>query len=458
MLNITHPPGCSSERDWIYRVLFGEFLGIEYTAREGQVDHIRIENDGHVLELADTFFSLSKNQWLKPESHPTQPLTIWDTRQLPWRINLVSSDLPIIYGHESHEISEDCVRFGLDFFGSAFFMLSRYEELALLDRDNHNRFPATASLAYKAKFLDRPIIDEYVEVLWTAMKHLWPNIHRKTRQGDIRVTCDVDVPFDCTASCVRRLVRSLTGDVLKRRDGRLFSSRIRNYRASKKGDYSHDPYHTFDWYMDACENAGRLASFYFITDHSGGSIDGCYDIKEQKILELIRRIDRRGHEIGVHGSYNSYQSASQIQLERQRLINACRQVGVDDHVNGNRQHYLRWDTSQTPDYLNAAGYVYDTTGSFADLPGFRYGTSRPFTMWSWQKYAQLQIKQVPLILMECSIISERYMGLGYTEESMTIMKKLKQRALAYGGNFTLLWHNSHLTTQEDKAFFTELVL
>ena len=53
-------------------------------------------------------------------------------------------------------------------------MLSRYEEAVLLDRDDHDRFPATASIAYKTGFLDRPIIDEYVEILWVAMKRVWP--------------------------------------------------------------------------------------------------------------------------------------------------------------------------------------------------------------------------------------------------------------------------------------------
>ena len=43
-------------------------------------------------------------------------------------------------------------------------MLSRYEELITKDRDQHNRFPATASVAFKAGFLDRPIVSEYLEI------------------------------------------------------------------------------------------------------------------------------------------------------------------------------------------------------------------------------------------------------------------------------------------------------
>ena len=33
----------------------------------------------------------------------------------------------------------------------------------------------------------------------------------------------------------------------------------------------------------------------------------------------------------------------------------------------------------------------------------------------------------------------------------------KHRALCYGGDFTLLWHHSHLTTARDRDFYQALV-
>ena len=57
-------------------------------------------------------------------------------------------------------------------------MLSRYEEYVDSSRDVHDRFPAKASLAYKEGFLDQPIINEYIELLFACMLCLWPNIKR----------------------------------------------------------------------------------------------------------------------------------------------------------------------------------------------------------------------------------------------------------------------------------------
>ena len=55
--------------------------------------------------------------------------------------------------------------------------------------------------------------------------------------------------------------------------------------------------------------------------------------------------------------------------------------------------------------------------------------------------------------MECSVISDRYMGLGYSEEAFDLMLRLKERALRFGGDFTFLWHNSHFLNPEDWEFF-----
>ena len=54
----------------------------------------------------------------------------------------------------------------------------------------------------------------------------------------------------------------------------------------------------------------------------------------------------------------------------------------------------------------------------------------------------LKVRERPLIVMECSVIADRYLGLGYTDQALDLMLTFKRRALRYGGNFTLLWHNS----------------
>ena len=68
--------------------------------------------------------------------------------------------------------------------------------------------------------------------------------------------------------------------------------------------------------------------------------------------------------------------------------------------------------------------------------------------------APLKLRQHPLILMECSVIS--YLKLGHTPEAFDLMRRLKKAALKYG-DFTMLWHNSSFSTPDDVRLFSEIL-
>jgi lysophospholipid acyltransferase (LPLAT)-like uncharacterized protein len=59
--------------------------------------------------------------------------------------------------------------------------------------------------------------------------------------------------------------------------------------------------------------------------------------------------------------------------------------------------------------------------------------------------------------MECSVIAKRYMGLGYGPEAYAAFQRLQDRAMAHGGTFVLLWHNSHFMYDADWQLFENLV-
>lgn len=77
-------------------------------------------------------------------------------------------------------------------------------------------------------------------------------------------------------------------------------------------------------------------------------------------------------------------------------------------------------------------------------PGFRCGTGREYPLYDVVQRRPLKLRERPLIVMECSVIADRYLGLSYPDAALDLMLTLKHRALRYGGNFTLLWHHSHL--------------
>jgi hypothetical protein len=449
-----------AERKHILDIVFNEFLGIEFHLVQSTRTNVKVfaSDAAGAIYLPDSFFARAHLQWAQPESLPCTPLLHWDSATSGLNVDLVDPLVPVIYGDPVTASVKDTELFlPIDIFGSCFFMLTRYEEIVQPVEDEHSRYPASASLAYKEGFLDRPIVDEYVEILWAAMKLLWPNLTRYERIGAIKVSCDVDRPFDPSLRSVGVVSRIVLGDVLRRRDVSAALRRIRRYGAFRRGDHSNDPFHKFTWYMAVCEAAGLGAAFYFIPARSDPRMDCHYEIEDPDILALIRDVHLAGHEVGTHGSYNTFRDQLQIQLERQRLVSAAALVGNNIEISGNRQHYLRWDSRVTPDYLDGVGYGYDTTGSFADMPGFRYGTSKPFSMWSWIRSEALRIQERPLVVMECSVIDDAYLGLGYGAESFDLMNRLKSRSMQFGGDFTLLWHNSHFLHDSDQELFRAIL-
>jgi hypothetical protein len=99
---------------------------------------------------------------------------------------------------------------------------------------------------------------------------------------------------------------------------------------------------------------------------------GRYDPFEPKIQEAIRYLDSKGWEIGVHGSYNSYNNKALLGREKQRLESI-----VGHPIVGTRQHHLNLDEN-TWKIQEELGFIYDSTWGFNDDIGIKEGKIMPF--------------------------------------------------------------------------------
>lgn len=447
MLIIDLSSKCLSEKKYVAQVVFSEFLGIDYQLRIAETDDVCIAlPNGKKLQIEDHFFK-GFPDGLDLEYLKVPELISWARNNF-----LQEQDIPVIFGCGEIEIGADKIRCGIDLFSSIFFMLSRWEEVVCKVRDLHERFPAKASLAWKSKFLYRPVVDEYVEMLWKMLYFLDPSLRRKIQVGGVVVTCDVDAPFDPGVKNVLRLLKSFAGDLMRRNSLFLAFKRLANFFLFRMGCFSLDLNYSFHWYLDALEKNGLKGVFYFIPDNSEPK-NGVYELNEIEIRDLLRLIHSRGHEIGVHGSYHSFKNGEKISQEKQRLEDTLKKLGCEQKIRGNRQHYLRWDALLTPDLLDSAGYEYDSSGGYADVPGFRFGTAKEFHMWSLKKRTPLGLIQRPLIFMDTTILSNKYLGFGFNENAKKLIYKLKSASIKTGGNFILLWHNSNLFGNDARSFF-----
>lgn len=452
VLKVTTSLQCVSERSWIINQLLNEYLGVRYTSEIAETKMINIEAEGRSLSLSDTFFSFAAELWLSKESLPTQPLKNWDTRELGFSANLTNCHIPIIYGNPGAKVEENSIRLGLDIFGSAFFMLSRYEEAIKPDRDSHDRFPSSASLAYREEFLDRPIVNEYLEILWSCIRYLWPGIQRIKRESRQLISVDVDLAYQPGTKSVKGLVRQVGGDLFKRNSVSAASRSIDNYLTAKRGDYCLDPYYNYlYWIMVVNEEAGNRVAYYFRADRTRYSLD------EPVIRKIFRDIYTRGHEIGLHSGYDSYLNPAKTSEEANSLRQTLEEESIDQTEVGGRQHYLRWATPNTANNLENAGLAYDSTLAYADRPGFRCGTCYEYTFFDVLKRKPLELRERPLIIMEDLILKSANIRKDRQAQVMELMKYYKDVCEKFNGDFTLLWHNSYFCTAYEREIYVALL-
>jgi peptidoglycan/xylan/chitin deacetylase (PgdA/CDA1 family) len=99
---------------------------------------------------------------------------------------------------------------------------------------------------------------------------------------------------------------------------------------------------------------------------------GRYNIEDPEIVDLIKWLDTNGWEIGVHGSYRSYNDLNLLSYEKKTLERI-----VGHKIVGIRQHYLNMDDS-TWAIQRKLGFKYDSSFGFTREVGFKDNEVSPF--------------------------------------------------------------------------------
>lgn len=459
MFTVLFPQGCTKGRSYVIDFIFKEIFGLDCTGQPADIDSVIIRHGEKTLELPDTFFSRARERWLHPSTLPEVPHRTWDISGLKLDAVVTDSRIPILYGHGGYELHGNHCRLDFDIFGSVFFILSGYEELVKTERDEHGRFPGSASLAYQEGFLNRPIINEYIELLLAFLKMLWPQVQGKKRSFRKLISCDVDFPYGQSGKSLTRLFRQFYGDIFNRADAGLAVSNLKSFmRVRSRGDYTLDPHFTFDWMMDIAERSQVKIAFYFICPDSRLPEDGYYSLVTDSVLRgLMRRIHERGHEIGLHGSYGSYRDSHKLSREVSTLKTVMKEEGIDQPCLGGRQHFLRWDTAATPRVLSEAGLTYDSTLTFPEEPGFRRGVCYEYPLFDLMSRCVLPVRERPLVAMENAFFNNAKRG----KKSVNMMRRklfeLLETCKLFSGDFTLLWHNNQFYTSDLRRLYADVL-
>ncbi len=321
-----------------------------------------------------------------------------------------------------------------DLIASTFYWLSGWQEVTIRIRDQHGRFPYEASLQAQLGTAMQPYVDAYRAWLAERFEAQGFTLHNRKWVGRTWALCpthDVDYLRKWRLGMIYREVmhylllnhRNVTG-----------AERITRF-----GSFLRDAVSGGDVYRKALkrmprevEKVGGTATFFFKMG-AHGDRDVAYSPMSSYLKSYVAMLRREGFEIGLHPSFHAHNHLGYLRQERQRLIN----------ISGNdprsvRQHFLRYDPSQTGRYQAKAGFQIDSSLGFATSEGFRHGTCMPFQLFDLRSNGPLELWEMPLSLMEAALFNRRNLSLeGALDAAVQVIHVCKR----FGGVAVMLWHN-----------------
>ena len=307
-----------------------------------------------------------------------------------------------------------------DIVASAFYLLARWDEYRVADRDRFGRLPfdRSAFTAIEGLDIEDPAVEGYLGALRTALGLPAPD------SWTVFLTHDIN-------RIRRRTARGIARSVKRRRH-----HAVRDLAG-------HDPW---DNVPDLLETTWRrgLRSTVFLIGRNRHRLDGTpRRTYERERRNLAAAVHAAGSEVALHGAFASSESEDALQEEVAVLR------GEAGDVRGVRFHYLRFRYHDTPLRVERAGLQYDASLGFSERPGFAAGYARPFRPWIVGEERESLITLVPLAVMDTTLHSHLALDAGEARErALRVLDVVR----LHGGAAALLWHNTYLADERAPGY------
>lgn len=208
-------------------------------------------------------------------------------------------------------------------------------------------------------------------------------------------------------------------------------------------------YWNFEDIMATEANLGVRSTFFFLTESIPFKLTkpsnwklslGRYKAFDEKVAKIIIDLDTNNWEIGVHGSYLSFNRTDLLVKEKRYLEGI---VGHD--IFGIRQHYLNWN-DDTWEVQSTAGFKYDTTLGYTDRIGYYEDIASPF------KHHGYELVEFPVAVMDICYVK--------ADDRMALLREIIKQTQLSQGILVLNWHTDNWNVQEYpgyKSAYVEII-
>ncbi len=419
-----------NEKKYILDFVFGEVFCVEYQLVIDNIKSYRFVDQLNKFEIADSFFSELKDGALYYNDKNLVPNSVEFVDYPEFGLNAT----PVLFGKGDLNVNDGNISLQNDLIAGMFFMLTRWEEIAISKHDVHGRFVESENLSIKYNFNKRPIVNEYLQLLMELLNK--SGFSRLSIKRDYKIFLTHDVDDIARYDRFSKIIKALAGDLIKRKSINTFCRSIKDSYKIWFKSYP-DVWNTFDFLMDISDKKDVKSRFYFIPGMLGEN-DVRFNINSNEVKLIIDNIKLRNHIIGIHPSYSTYCNQEQFILEKNRLAK------YDVVLEEGRQHYLRFKNPQTWQDWDDCGFKTDSSIGFYENVGFRSGICFSFPVFNVKTRMQLNLRERPLIVMDTALRR----CAKTKEDSIILALEIAEITKKYQGEFVLLWHNSNLSVNE----------
>ena len=295
------------------------------------------------------------------------------------------------------------------------------------------------NLEEKTKIAEIPLVDIYERILLDALpgeiktKPFWPD----GKEFAVCLTHDVDE--------IRKTYQYFSRPLLHIKRGE-FSRAFEHIKSFFTDKISgNNPYWTFEEVMGLEEELGVRSTFYFLEEDA--KVEPLkpdtwkhyarkYKFNNLEIIKIIHKLTSGGWEVGLHGSFHSYNDREKLQREMNELKSVS-----NEPICGIRQHHLNMEIPGTWQYQGEIGLEYDTSLGHKSAIGFRWGTCFPFYPLNPDTGNALSILEIPLIIMDTPLFTSK-------EDVWKKILELVETVEKQNGLLTILFHHSVFNERE----------
>ena len=312
-----------------------------------------------------------------------------------------------------------------DVFAASFYLLSRYEEYLPHIRDHYERFMAKESLAFQHGFLQKPLINLWLQKLLLLIQQTHPDFRPEGSDFKFISTIDIDNAYCYLEKGLARNIGAFARSLLKGEKEEV-KERWEVLRKKKP-----DPYDTFELQL-ALQEKYDLDVVYFVLLADYGLNDKNIPFQSRKFQLLIKHLADHA-QVGIHPSFGSNDDDAKLKEEWKRLKNIIKR-----EVTFSRQHFLKISYPTTYRNLIDLGVQHDYSMGYAAYPGFRASICHPFYFYDLELEQSTSLRIHPFVVMDATF---KYY-LDFTpEQAFSLTKELIHEVKKVNGTFVTLWHN-----------------